>query len=298
MTTTDHRRSFTTLDGTRLALHWQGPPNAPLTVVLAHGWTLDLRAWGPVADLLAATGELRVLRYDHRGHGRSDPTVPANATINQLADDLAELLLSEVSGPIVLVGHSMGGMAIMALADRHHELVTQRVVGAAFVATSCGDLMPLTFGLRPALARLAALGETRVRRIEGITRRLRGQEWTAYQVRFIRPVVRWLLFGEHPRRADIDLVALCTAQGRPSNIVDFRPAFDDHDRAAALAAFVNTPTLVLAGVRDRLIPIRHAAAIAAQLPDATLVRYAGAGHMVPLERADQVAARVGELVLT
>lgn len=295
MTTTEDHRPFTTLDGTRLALHWQGPRNAGPTVVLAHGWTLDLRAWGPVADLLAATGQLRVLRYDHRGHGGSDPAEPAKATINQLADDLAELLSGEVSGPVVLVGHSMGGMAIMGLADRHSELVAARVVGAVFVNTSCGDLMPLTFGLRPVLARLVARGETRVLRSQAIARRLHGRERTAPRAGLMRPGVRWLLFGRHPRRADLDLAALCMAQGRPANIVDFRPTFDDHDRAAALAAFVNTPTLVLAGVRDRLIPVRHAAAIAAQLPDATLVRYAGAGHMVPLERAEQVAARINEL---
>lgn len=295
MTTTENSDSFTTLEGNRLALHWQGPHDAPLTIVLVHGWALDLRAWGPIADLLASTGQWRVLRYDHRGHGRSDPADPATATINHLADDLAELLHSQVSGPVVLVGHSLGGMSIMGLADRHSELVAQRVVGAVFVASSCGDLMPLTLGLRPVLARLVARGETRLLRAEGVGRRLRGREGTANRIGLIRPGVRWLLFGEHPRRADIELTATCLAQSRPTNIVDFRPTFNDHDRVAALAAFTNKPTLVLAGVQDRLIPLRHAAAIAAQLPDATLVRYAGAAHMVFLERAEQVATRITEL---
>ncbi|MGH3912113.1 MAG: alpha/beta fold hydrolase [Pseudonocardiaceae bacterium] len=295
MTTTENAHSFPTLDGTRLSVYWQGPHHAPLTIVLVHGWMLDLRVWGPVADLLASAGGWRVLRYDQRGHGRSDPADPTTATINHLADDLAELLRRQVSGPVVLVGHSMGGMAIMGLADRHAELVAQRVVGAAFVATSCGDLMTLDLGLRPVLARLAARGETRLMRSEGMARRLRGREWTARRVGLIRPGVRWLLFGEHPQRADIELTATCMAQSRPANLMDFRPTFTDHDRATALAAFANTPTLVLAGVRDRLIPIRHATAIAAQLPDATLVRYAGAAHMVHLERADQVAHRITEL---
>ncbi|HEU0127980.1 MAG TPA: alpha/beta hydrolase [Pseudonocardiaceae bacterium] len=294
MTTTADVGSFTTSDGTRLALHWQGPRDAPLTVVLAHGWTLDSRIWQPVADLLPPG--LRVLRYDHRGHGRCDPARPGTTTIAHLADDLADLLRDEVSGPVVLGGHSLGGMAIMGLAERHPELVARRVVGAVFVATSCGQLIPLDFGLRPALARLVAGAETRLMRASAVARVLRGREVTATRAGLIRPGVRWLLFGDHPRRADIDLTARCMAQGRPSNIVDFRPTFDDHDRAAALAAFTHTPALVLAGTRDRLIPIRHAAAIAAQLPNATLVRYAGAGHMVLLERAEQVATRISELV--
>ena len=147
--------SFPTADGTRLALHWQGPRNAALTVVLAHGWTLDSRAWGPVADPLAyGPSGVRVLCYDHRGHGRSDPAPPGTTTIAQLADDLADLLRGAVEGPVVLAGHSLGGMTIMGLAERHPELVAQRVVGAAFLATSCGNLMPLDFGLRPIPARL------------------------------------------------------------------------------------------------------------------------------------------------
>jgi len=290
-------QSLPTADGIRLALHWQGPRDAPLTVVLAHGWTLDSRIWGAIAAALACGPRgVRVLCYDHRGHGRSDPAPPGTTTITQLADDLAELLHGAVAGPVVLAGHSLGGMTIMGLAERHPELVAQRVLGAAFLATSCGNLMPLDFGLRPPLARLIASGETRLMRSQSIARRLRGRERSVRRAGLIRPGVRWLLFGEHPRRADLDLTARCMAQSRPSNLVDFRPTFDDHDRAAALAAFTRTPTLVLAGTRDRLIPVRHAGVIAAELPDATLVRYAGAGHMVPLERAEQVSARIGELV--
>lgn len=294
MTTTEDVRMFTTSDGTRLALHWQGPPDAPLTVILAHGWTLDSRAWAPVAGPIAT--DLRVLCYDHRGHGRSDPAPPGSATIAQLADDLAQLLSSEIEGPVVLGGHSMGGMTIMGLAERHPELVAQRVLGAVFIATSCGDLIPLDLGLRPGLARMVARGESRLMRAKSVSRLLRGRQRTVRRAGLVRPGVRWLLFGEHPRRADLDLTARCMAQSRPANIVDFRPTFDDHDRAAALAAFTRIPTLVMAGTRDRLIPVRHAEAIAAQLPDAELVRYAGAGHMVQLERLDQVTTRINELL--
>jgi pimeloyl-ACP methyl ester carboxylesterase len=239
-----------------------------------------------------------VLCYDLRGHGQSDPTRPGTATIAALADDLAGLLRAEVEGPVVLGGHSMGGMAIMALAQRHPELVAQRVVGAVFVSSSCGDLMPLDLGLRPGLARLAALGEPHLMRWASASRRLLDRELTTRRVWLIRPGVRWLQFGEHPRPADVQLVATCVAQCRPANFVDFRATFDDHDQAAALSAFRNLPALVLAGTRDRLTPFRHAEKIAAALPNATLVRYAGAGHMVMLERVEQIADRIGELVAT
>ena len=80
--------------------------------------------------------------------------------------------------------------------------------------------------------------------------------------------------------------------------MDFRATFDDHDQVAALSAFRNLPTLVLAGTRDRLTLFRHAAKIAAALANAMLVRYDGAGHMVMLERVEQIADRIGQLVAT
>lgn len=297
MTTTEDVQTFTTADGTRLALHWQGPREAPLTLVFCHGWTLDSRIWEPIIGPLASRHpNLRLLCHDLRGHGRSDPTRPGSATIAQLADDLADLLRGPVGGPVVLAGHSMGGMAIMALAERHPDLVARRVAGVTFVATSCGELIPLDLRLHPGLAWLVSRAEPRLMRGNAVGRLLRAQQQTATRVGLIRPGVRWLLFGTHPRRADLDLTARCIAQCRPGNIVDFRPTFDDHSRAAALAAFAGIPALVLAGTLDRLIPVRHAGTLAAHLPHATVVRYAGAGHMVHLERAEQLTQRISELV--
>jgi pimeloyl-ACP methyl ester carboxylesterase len=294
---TAEQQSFVTSDGTRLALYRQGPLEAPLSIVLAHGWVLDSRIWEPIADELSSGACARsVLRYDLRGHGHSDPALPGTATIDQLADDLAGLLSAEVEGPVVLGGHSMGGMAILALAQRHPELVAQRVVGVILAATSCGELMPLDLGVRPALARALARVEASFNRWASRSRWLLGREVTTRRPGSIRSGVRWLLFGKRPRRADVELTASCVAHCRPASLVTFRATFDDYDQAAALAAFRYIPTLVIGGTRDRLTPIRHTEKIAAELPDATMVRYEGAGHMVLLERAEQVASRIGELV--
>ncbi|MGH3673099.1 MAG: alpha/beta fold hydrolase [Pseudonocardiaceae bacterium] len=286
--------SFTTPDGTRLVLYRQGPREAAPTVVFVHGWVLDARTWEPVANSLASTHP--VVRYDLRGHGRSGPVGPGTATIAQLADDLADLLGAEVEGPVVLVGHSLGGMAIMALAQRHPELVAQRVAGVVFAATSCGDLVPHDLGLRPWQARVIAGGESLFRRWAMRSRWFLNRGMTAKRPGLIRPAMRWLNFGEHPRRADVTLVTRCIAASRPASLVGFRAGFDEHHQVASLRAFRHLPALVLGGTRDRLTPIRHTDKIASELPDATLVRYEGAGHMVLLERAEQVASRIGEVL--
>ena len=285
---------FRTADGTRLALYRQGPQHGAPTVVFVHGWVLDARTWEPVANAVAGTHP--VLRYDLRGHGRSDPVRPGTATIAQLADDLADLLGAAVEGPVVLVGHSLGGMAIMALAQRHPELVAQRVAAVVFAGTSCGDLMPHDLGLRPWQARVILGAESVFRRWAMRSRWYLNRSRTAGWPLLIRPAMRWLNFGEHPRRSDVTLVTRCIADSRPASLVGFRAGFDGHDQVASLAAFRQLPALVLGGTRDRLIPTRHTDKIASELPDATLVRYEGAGHMVLLERAEQVATRIGEVL--
>ena len=121
-----------------------GRGGAPVTVVMAHGWTLAQAAWDDVAELLTprvAAGELRVVRYDQRGHGRStwgrgrrSPSTSSARTSRVVLDQLAP------TGPVVLAGHSMGGMTIMALAAARPELFGDRVRGVALVSTAAGDL--------------------------------------------------------------------------------------------------------------------------------------------------------------
>ena len=277
-------------DGVALHALVDGPADAPVTLVLLHGWTLDSRTWWPVARILGEQG-VRVVRYDHRGHGRSAAVEPSTMTIEQLADDLVAVLAALApDGPLVLAGHSMGGMTIMALAERHPELL-DRVAGVALVATSCGGLADATLGLSP---RRAAL----VRQIEHwmscskrwASRRRLGDP------RLLAPALRWLLLGRRPTREAVRLTVGSIAACRPLTVSGFRPTLDAHEREEALAAFAEIPTVVLAGSRDRLTPVRHARRIADALPGTALTIYPEAGHMLPVERAIGVAERISALV--
>jgi pimeloyl-ACP methyl ester carboxylesterase len=253
-------------DGTALNVVVSGPPS-DVTVVLLHGWTLDLTSWDRVAALLPG----RVVRYDHRGHGSSGGG--SVRTFDQLADDLVEVLAAHVpDGGIVLVGHSMGGMTMMALAERH-PAVYARVRGAVFVATSCGSLPP-------------------VRVVEKVLGRWLGRRAVLGFGRVMPVGLRVLLFG---RRADWgDVVAASRMISRCSGaaFVDFRYEVARHDRAKALAELAGVPAVVLAGGADLLTPVRHARVIAGELRGAELVVYPGAGHMLPMERAEEVAGRI------
>src|SRR3954467_11225441 len=119
MTLQAERTGVITPDGVRLHVETTGSASAPVTVLLVHGWTCSTRSWhhqlAGLPRVLGADG-VRVVAYDHRGHGDSAAAPAGTTQIEQLADDLA-CVLDEVvgDGPVVYAGHSMGGMTLMAL---------------------------------------------------------------------------------------------------------------------------------------------------------------------------------------
>jgi pimeloyl-ACP methyl ester carboxylesterase len=279
-------------DGTPLHVVQTGPASGA-TVLLAHGWTLDETCWAPVAGLVGeALPGHRVLRYDHRGHGRSGAVDPSTMTLEQLADDMAAVIAQTVpTEKLVIAGHSMGGMTAMALAERHPELVAERVAGLALVATASGGLADLTLGLPAGLSAVVAAGEQRLYGTKG----WRGRAELSTHPRLIRPGIRWLLLGPHPEREALRTTTEVIAHCRPQTVSGFRPTLSAHERDAALAAYSQVPVHVMAGTKDRLTPPRFARRIREALPDSELTIFPEAGHMLPLERAAAVAARIGTL---
>lgn len=284
----------TTSDGARLLVLDEGSRDAPVTVVLVHGWTLSQRAWDGVVDALpvAARTEVRTVRFDLRGHGGSDPAEFGAANIDRCADDIAELIEQRVpDGPIVLAGHSMGGMSIMALAERHPHLL-DRIAGVAFVASSSGDLVAPPLGLSPLPARLANSGERAVRKRLATARGSRLVTWSAP----LRPGLRWLLFGKRPQPEHVAATADWLGAVHPANMAAYRESLAAHERTSLLGKFAALPTVVLAGTADRLTPFSHARRVVEHLPTTRLFVYPGSGHMLPLERTGAVTDRIGELV--
>jgi pimeloyl-ACP methyl ester carboxylesterase len=279
-------------DGVPLHVEIDGPSAAPVTVVLSHGWTLDGRTWGPVArSLVGGRAPVRVLRPDHRGHGRSAVVDPATMTLEQLADDLGAIIDAVApTGPLVLAGHSMGGMALMAMAERYPE-VFDRVHGIALVSTAAGGLAGATLGLPPWAAAVFQGGESA---LYGSARWKAGKRLG--HPRLLGPALSWLLLGDRPTaeayRISVETVAAC----RPATVAGFRPTLNAHERAAALATFADIPTAVLVGTKDRLTPVAASRRIHEALPSAELAVLPGAGHMLPVERVPQVAGTISALV--
>ncbi|MCF6734001.1 alpha/beta hydrolase [Blastococcus sp. KM273129] len=303
LTRTVRRRTaaVATSDGARLHATAEGGEEAPVTVVLAHGWTLSQAAWDDVAGLLAgpvADGALRLVRYDQRGHGRSAwpaPRPEAPVSIDRLGEDLADVLdRLAPTGPVVLGGHSMGGMTIMCLAAARPELFGDRVRGAALVSTSAGDLAsdPRSAGgrmarIRPGVLTAALAGAALVERLRALVPPDHPRH---------RKMVRDLLYGADATDEMVREGAEIMHASTVRSFVEFLPALGDHDKRAQLDALTRVPVEIFVGDSDKLTPERHSAQLAEALPGARLHRVERTGHMLPQERPRLVADGLLRLV--
>ncbi|MFR9794469.1 alpha/beta fold hydrolase [Streptomyces sp. MS06] len=272
----------------------------PVTVVFSHGYCLTQDSWH--FQRAALRGVVRTVYWDQRSHGRSGRGVAQTEhgvplAIEQLGRDLKTVLDAAVpEGPIVLVGHSMGGMTMMALADRYPELIRDRVVAAAFVGTSPGRLGEVNFGLPVA-------GVNAVRRVlPGVLKALgqraelveKGRRATAD---LFAGVIKRYSFATRDIDPAVARFAERMIEGTPIDVVaEFYPAFTDHDKTDAVHHFADVPVLVLAGVDDLVTPSEHSEAIADLLPGSELVLVPDAGHLVMLEHPEAVTDRLADLL--
>lgn len=284
--TSDHEFTVATADGALLRVHtWDAggghevgagngvngsEPVVP-TLVLAHGWTMTHRSWLPVIERIRAVGGISVIAYDQRGHGRSTPGEPP-ISVRRLGADLAEVIgVAAPTGPLVLAGHSMGGMALLAYAGLHPTEVRDRVRGVGLVATSAGDLGGTE-------SRLQDVGVRVLARVPGL-----------HLGRFITDSgQRRLLFGPHAEAAAVRLTRDQVASTPLSTFGGYYAAMGEHDEVASLAALEGIPVEILVGEQDRMTPPRHSAALADLIPQARLQVLPDCGHMLPYEATGEV----------
>ncbi|MFD8412918.1 alpha/beta fold hydrolase [Streptomyces sp. NPDC059650] len=271
------------------------------TVVFCHGYCLGQDSWH--FQRAALRGLIRAVYWDQRSHGRSargfaqadgDPV-----SIDQLGRDLKTVIdAAAPEGPLVLVGHSMGGMTIMAFAEQYPELVRDRVLGVALVGTSSGRLGEVTYGL-------PAVGMGAVRRILPPVLKVLGSQVELVErgrratADLFAGMIKLYSFGA-PREVDPGVARFAERliEATPIDVVaEFYPAFQAHDKTAALQRFADIPVTVVAGDRDMITPAAHSQAIKDALPAAELVVLERAGHLMMLEYPQTVTGLLAELLV-
>jgi pimeloyl-ACP methyl ester carboxylesterase len=262
-----------TSDGVSLAVCDAGPRRAEHTVVFLHGLCLNQTSWErQITYLLRRYGRsVRIISYDHRGHGRSGAAPMNTYRIDQLADDLAQLLTAlAVTGPLTLVGHSMGGMTALAYLGRP---VAERPVephGLILVATAAGKLAAR------GLARLLATPAPAA--LVGLIEHTPSCALHALVGPVCATLDRWRGHGHSATLAAVTLAALTTTP--VATAVGFLPGLRAYDHYATLAS-IRARTVVISGGADPLTPPSHAADLIGGIRGAEHVHVPDAGHMLP-----------------
>lgn len=269
-------------------------PEPELTVVFVHGYALTLDSWH--FQRAGYRGLVRTVFYDQRSHGRSSRSPDGHATIEQLGRDLLSVLDTVVpEGPVVVVGHSMGGMTIVALAEEHPELFGDRIVGVGLIATTAG-------GLKPHRAFLPLLpgsvgGELAARAVAGLSRASRSVDWLRRGTRPIALVATDdLAFGDAVPSRYVDFVDHMLSSTPFEVVAEFFPNFSALDKFHTVDALAAVPTTIICGTADKLTPVGHSRKLHARIAGSSLLECEGAGHMVLLERHDQVNAELDRLL--
>ncbi|MCM4079843.1 alpha/beta fold hydrolase [Paractinoplanes hotanensis] len=289
----DSELTVTAADGTELHVEIVEPtqPGPQPTIVFVHGFALDMGTFYFQRKALTEQGDHRLVFYDQPGHGRSSRLQSGDYDIAALGKSLAAVLDATVpDGHIILVGHSMGGMTIMAFAEQYPEWFGRRVTGVVLMSTSAGLIDKTRLGLPTLVARASApffplwgkaahLGGTKIDR-----------------ARVVSSDLAWLLtrrygFGEpKPSPSLVTFVESMNSKTSVETLTKYLRTLYTHNRFPALSALRGVPVLVIVGTKDYLTPVTHSEEILRRLPEAELVKVDNSGHVVMLEKADEVNA--------
>ncbi|MFI9406545.1 alpha/beta fold hydrolase [Nocardia sp. NPDC052316] len=290
----DRSGAVLTEDGVRLATRECGPTDAPVTVIFVHGFCNTMESFHfQRRDLEKRWGaSARIVLFDLRGHGRSGTPKTDSCTVDQLGRDLAAVIrASAPTGRVVLVGHSLGGMALLAAAAQFPELFAERVIGVALFCTAAAEVTetgitqllsnPVIDRVRMAVLAAPALAQA------GRT--------TARHV--ISPILHVSSFHGPVSPTLSRFTTMMIDRTPVETVVKFLKAIELHDEAAALPTIAPLPVLVLGGVHDLVIPFRNSLALARQLPNRELIRFDGAAHMPHLQFPDIVNDALDRLLV-
>lgn len=260
-------------DGVELAVRDFGHASADHTVVLLHGLCVSDAVWSnQINHLLHRYGDsVRVISYDHRGHGRSSHAHADTYHIDQLAGDLAEVLRTlNVAGRLTLVGHSMGGMTALAYLGRPSAERPVEPRGLVLLATAAGKLA------HHGLGRLLAIpgAGTLLRLVD----RLPGNTLQS----LARPVSSTLSRIWPAQRVMLTAVAGAVADAPMPTAIGFLPGLRRYDQRRTLR-HIRARTVIVSGGADPLTPASHSRELAGAIPGATHVDVPHAGHMLPRE---------------
>ncbi|MDO5098627.1 MAG: alpha/beta hydrolase [Corynebacterium sp.] len=272
-----------------LRYYTEGDDEAVATVVFVHGYTLAASSWH--LQIATVAEQARCIAMDLRGHGKSYTCAVEECTIDGAADDVMTVLDdANITGPVILVGHSLGGMVVLNLLRRYPQFRVS-CKGVVLVATSAQPFatdgmaqllkLPLVNSIRDAAE--AAPEES--------------EDFRGKLMDIVAPVVKASAFSDKADRAMMDLHMKLINNTPLTSIIGFLDDLEIHDETEALEFLHGINGEIIVGDADLFTPVEQAEFISSNWPEAKLTIVPGAGHMLPLESHKVVTAAINRLML-
>ena len=278
--------------GASLYVETTGPATAP-TLVLIHGWGLDSTIWFLLRRTLG--NRYRIIAWDLPGLGRSRRGSSKTLCLTDFAENLKRVMAT-AGGPVVLVGHSIGGMTIQTLARDAPELFGRDVAGVVLVNTTyTNPLRTMIFS-----GFLQAIRRPVLEPVMGLMIVLQPLVWLGAWQGYLSGsahIANRLGFGRFVTRSQLDHTALLPTRNPPAvqgrgNMAMFR--WDATGAVARISPQV--PVLVLAGELDIITKAEASRTIVSSAPQSRLSEVTGVNHMGFLERSDVYCAEIASFV--
>jgi pimeloyl-ACP methyl ester carboxylesterase len=255
--------SILNINGQELHAIEEGSPNRQ-KAILIHGWSSSSYAMSPLSGLLSQ--RFHCISVDLPGYG-SSPPFEGRATISRYAELITDLIEKVSDGPVVLVGHSMGGMISTTVAIDHPVLVERMILICPTITGRLSQMINLLISPINMIERFG-IGSLIVSSIERL--------YVGLTDRLMRPVS----FSDRSGITEEDYARLRADARRPGQgkvRAECFFAMRDHDLSGKLSK-IETPTLVIWGAEDNTVPLRDAGIVEDEWPETDLRILPKAGH--------------------
>jgi pimeloyl-ACP methyl ester carboxylesterase len=279
-------------DGSKLHVTIAGRDDGP-TLVLTHGWSLDVSTWDYMQRRLAERH--RLVMWDLPGLGKSQGPADRHYSMEKLAHDLEAVVKATANrSPVVLVSHSIGTMLTQTFCRLHPKLLDAKIAGIVLVHATYVNPLRTCF-----LASLAsALELPLITPLNYLTIALAPlawlSNWQSYLNGSLHVSTRLSTFSGKQSAAQLDHAARLAVESWPGVIARGNLAMQRFNEQRTLPT-IDKPVLLIAGQHDRMTLPSAAEAMATMLPNERLLPVA-AGHLSYWEEPDAVANAIGEFV--
>jgi pimeloyl-ACP methyl ester carboxylesterase len=272
--------------GAQLAVEGLGPADAPV-IVFTHGWGADGREWSyyrPLAD------RYRLVIWDLPGLGASSP-IPDGYTMEKLARDLRSVVRAAGDRPVILVGHSIGGMLNLTYARLFPEDLGGRVKGIVQFNTTYTNPLRTTKDAERHLARQKSLYEPLLNAVEVTSPVVRALGWLSYASGLSHLQLASQSFAGVETREQLDHAAKYSYRSSPAVVAAGVRAMMNWDASDAFAR-VTVPTLILTGAQDTTTLPEASILMKREIRQSSLVTVDPAAHLGPIEQNERYSTEL------